>query len=129
MKQQKGKRQNGKKFVDSPDDVYWFEYKLKNAISLLERAQKITPKDKQKIWEFVYLLKALKVSMGRIAKYILHLKLIGEILGVTFEPATRKDIEHFAVNRLCEQHYSHETIADYIIGECIDKEQIDYVLN
>ncbi|HVB11868.1 MAG TPA: hypothetical protein VNE86_01950 [Nitrososphaerales archaeon] len=113
MKQRKGKRQKAKQYVDSPDDVYGFEYKLKNAFSLLERAEKITPGDKQKILQFVGILKALRVSKGRIAKYILHLKLIGENPGVTFEPATRKDIENFVATWLYEQGYSPETVADY----------------
>ena len=59
------------------------------------KEQKITPSDKQKILQFVGLLKTLLVIKGRIANYILHLKLIGENLRFTFEPATRKDIEHF----------------------------------
>ena len=112
MKQQKGKRQKAKQYVDTPDDVYGFEYKLKNASSLLERTEKIAPGDKQKILQFVDLLKALRVSKGRIAKYILHLKLIGENLGVTFEPATRKDIEHFVATWLYEQGYSLKYLAE-----------------
>lgn len=55
------------------------------------------------------------MSKGRIAKYILHLKKIGEHLGVTFKPATRKDIEHFVGSWLYEQGYSAGTMADYIM--------------
>jgi integrase/recombinase XerD len=109
-----GKRQKSKPFNDTTD-VYDFEYKLKNAISLLQKAQNISQEDKKKIWEFVELLKALRVSKGRIAKYILHLKVIGENLGVSFESATRKDLEHFVASWLYEQGYSAETIADYIM--------------
>ncbi|MGI0091841.1 MAG: tyrosine-type recombinase/integrase [Nitrososphaerales archaeon] len=108
-----GKRQSSSPFHDT-NDVYNFEYKLKNALSLLERA-KISPQDKQKILDFVDLLKALRVSKGRIAKYILHLKVIGENLGLQFEQATRKDIEHFVASWLYEQKYSAETTADYIM--------------
>jgi hypothetical protein len=111
---QLGKRQKSKPFNDS-DDVYDFEYKLRNAISLLERTEKITPHDKEKIWEFIELLKVLRVSKGRLAKYIFHLKLIGENLGVTFEPATRKDIERFVAGWLYEQGYKPGTIADCIM--------------
>ena len=64
MRKIAGKRQKAKQYVDSPDDVYGFEYKLKNAFSLLERAEKITPGDKQKILQFVGILKALRVSKG-----------------------------------------------------------------
>jgi len=112
MKKIAGKRQKAKQYVDSPDNVYGFEYKLHNAISLLERARKITPEDKQKIWQFVNLLKALRVSKGRIAKYILPLKLIRENLGVTFESASRKDIENFVGTWLYEQGYSLKYLAE-----------------
>ena len=50
-----------KPFNDS-DDVYDFEYKLQNAISLLERS-KISVQDRAKIWEFVELLMALRVVL------------------------------------------------------------------
>ena len=114
MQKELGKKQKSKQFNDSVD-VYDFEYKLKNAESLLERSQKIAANDKQRIWEFVELLKALRVSKGRIAKYILHLKLIGENLGIQFDQVTRKDIEHFVASWLYEQGYSAETTADYIM--------------
>ena len=71
---QLGRKQKSKQFNDS-NDVYDFEYKLQNATSLLERA-KIAQQDKKKIWEFIELLKALRLSKGGIAKYILHLRLI-----------------------------------------------------
>jgi hypothetical protein len=47
---QLGKRQSTSQFKDT-GDVYNFEYKLQNALSLLDRA-KITPHDKQKILDF-----------------------------------------------------------------------------
>lgn len=86
---QLGKRQNSSPYHDTVDE-YNFEYKLKNAYSLLDRA-KIDPQGKHKILEFVDLLKALRVSKGRVAKYIPHLKITRENLGVQFEKAARKD--------------------------------------
>lgn len=68
-----------------------------------------------KISEFIELLKALKVSKRRIAKYILHLKMIRENLGLPFEEATRKDIEHFVASWLYDQGYSAEITADYVM--------------
>jgi integrase/recombinase XerD len=55
------------------------------------------------------------VSKGRIAKYILHLKLIGENIGLPFQQADRRAIEHFVANWLYSQNYSAETTADYIM--------------
>lgn len=108
-----GKKQKCKPFKIN-DAIYDFEYKLENALSLLQRA-KISDHDRGKILEFAELLKALRVSKGRIAKYILHLKKIGENLGIAFEAATRNEIQHFVANWLYEQAYSPDTTADYIM--------------
>ena len=111
---QLGRKQTSKAFNDTVD-VYDFQYKLQNATFLLDGSEKISSHDKEKIWEFVDLLKALRVSKGRIARYILHLKVMGENLGQPFERATRKDIEHFVASWLYEQGYSAETTADYVM--------------
>jgi len=111
---QLGRKQTSKAFNDTVD-VYDFQYKLQNATFLVDGSEKISSHDKEKIWEFVDLLKALRVSKGRIAKYILHLKVMGENLGQPFEQNTRKDIEHFVASWLYEQGYSAETTADYVM--------------
>ncbi|MHB8566991.1 MAG: hypothetical protein ACYC7D_12110 [Nitrososphaerales archaeon] len=51
----------------------------------MDRSTKISEKDKEIIWRFIDLLKALRVSKGRLAKYIFHLKVMGENLGLPFE--------------------------------------------
>ena len=114
QQKQAGRKQQSKPFNDS-DDVYNFAYKIQNATSVLNRSEKITPQDKERIWQFIGHLKTLRVSKGRIAKYIYYLKMIGENLGLEFEAASRKDIEHFASSWLYEQGYSAETTADYIM--------------
>jgi hypothetical protein len=108
---QLGRKQKANSF----NDVYDFGYKLKNAESLLEREEKISRHDKKKIWEFIELLRALRVSKGRIVKYILHLKKIGENLGEPFKKTDRKAIEHFVAHWLYSQDYSPETTSDYIM--------------
>ena len=50
-----GRKQESKPFNDT-NDVYDFQYNLQNATKLLNENQKITPEDKQKIWQFVDLL-------------------------------------------------------------------------
>ncbi|MDH2899357.1 MAG: hypothetical protein PXY39_00120 [archaeon] len=57
-----GKKQKCKPFKIN-DGIYDFEYKLENALSLLQRA-KISDHDREKILEFAELLKALRVSKG-----------------------------------------------------------------
>jgi integrase/recombinase XerD len=111
---QLGRKQKSKPFNDS-EDVYDYEYRLQNAISLVTKSEKISQKDKEHISRFLDLLRALRVSKGRLAKYVFHLKTIGENIGLEFEQATRKDIEHFTGNWLYNQSYSAETVADFIM--------------
>ncbi|MDG6907359.1 MAG: hypothetical protein JRN20_16425 [Nitrososphaerota archaeon] len=98
---------------------------LKNPTSLLERTQDISPGDKKRVWEFIELLKALRVSKGRIAKYLFHLRKIGENLGVPFEAATRKDIERFVATWLYEDGYSAETTAEDILEQSHEPNSYD----
>ncbi|MDH2899356.1 MAG: hypothetical protein PXY39_00115 [archaeon] len=43
------------------------------------------------------------------------MKKISENLGIAFEAATRKEIQHFVASWLYEQAYSPDTTADYIM--------------
>jgi len=97
------------------DDIYDFERSYRNASELLAKTDNISEHDKQLIWKFLDVLKALRVSKGRQAKYLYHLKTICENLGMEVEKATRQDIEHFVAHWLYEQDYAAETNADYIM--------------
>ena len=49
MRQKAGRKQESKKFVSTPDDVYGFEYKLKNARSARrQNAEKISKRTRSK---------------------------------------------------------------------------------
>jgi hypothetical protein len=66
-------KEAGRKPFNDSVDIYDFEYKLKNWTSVLNECEKISQEDKEKIWSFIELLRGLRVSTGRIAKYIFHL--------------------------------------------------------
>ncbi|MDH2900244.1 MAG: tyrosine-type recombinase/integrase [archaeon] len=102
------------KRVRNEDDIYNYEYRLNNAFSHLSRSEKISPHDKELIKQFyTRILQAQGVSIGRRAKYLLHLKTIVENLGVEFESAKRENIENFMA-WLNSQKYSPYTRVDYI---------------
>jgi len=94
------------------NDLYNYEYRLLNAISLVDRSTILTQRDKELLSNFHTALKATDVSTG--AKYIFHLKVFGEKLGCEFEKATRKDIERFSTWLNQDSGYTPHTRADYI---------------
>jgi hypothetical protein len=71
--------------------------RLDNALELLRKSKRLTPKDKVSISAFVENLKARRVNISRIGRYVYHLRPMGENLGTTFDNANRKDIESFIV--------------------------------
>jgi integrase len=96
-------------------DIYDYQYRLANAISLIQRSTKISARDKELIWNFDKMLQATNVSIGRRAKYLYHLKTIGENFGTRFEKAKRPDVETFVGSWLNTQNYKAQTRNDYII--------------
>jgi integrase/recombinase XerD len=97
------------------NDIYDYEYRLANAISLIHRSTKISLRDKDLIRGFDRVLQATNVSVGRRAKYLFHLKTIGENFGLSFESAARQDVENFVGGWLNKQGYKAQTRIDYII--------------
>ncbi|MGI0092130.1 MAG: tyrosine-type recombinase/integrase, partial [Nitrososphaerales archaeon] len=97
------------------NDIYDYQYRLANAFSLIDRSTKISSRDKDLIRGFDKVLQATNVSIGRRAKYLFHLKTIGENIGLPFESANRKDIENFIGSWLYTQGYKAQTRNDYVI--------------
>ncbi len=96
------------------EDVFDFEYSLRNAYSVLERTERIRDEDKELVRAFVSQLKAQGVSTGRLAKYLYHLKTIGENLEAGFKGAQRADIERF-MSWLRDEKYKAQTILDFVL--------------
>jgi hypothetical protein len=94
-------------------DIYDYEYSLANAHAVLSKCEAISDEDKASIREFDLQLVANGVSLGRRAKYIFHLKKLGEYLGCDFKKANKKDIEG-VVTWLHNESYTPHTVSDYI---------------
>jgi len=81
----------------SDNDVYNYSYDLANALSLLERSEKIGRPDKELVRGFIEHLRAKRVSTGRLAKYAFTVKNLVEHLGVQIKKARTKDIEALSI--------------------------------
>ena len=93
------------------NQIYYYDARYRNALKLLEESSSISKEDKDAIKEFIDHLRSQGVSIGRIAKYLFHLKVFREWLGKNFRDASRKDIEHFIA--LAREKYTPKTVGDY----------------
>jgi hypothetical protein len=79
---EQGRKQKSERFNDS-EDVYDYEYRLQNAISLVTRSEKISQKDKEPIARFMDLLRALRVSKVRCSEILLFF-LRSDVLAIVY---------------------------------------------
>jgi hypothetical protein len=100
---------------DDDKDIYGYEKRLEDAMRVLA-GSRTTERNKETIRRFIDHLKVQGVSTGRLAKYVYHLKVIGELLpkGFGFEDFTREDIERLVAS-LRLKGYSPNTLFDYIM--------------
>jgi integrase len=100
-------------YRNGSDEMYAYDYWLKNAWDILERSPKISQKDKQLVRDLVDNLRVRALGTGRLAKHVLKLRLMLEILDVQVDMATRKDIERLVL-ALEEKHLRPVTLIDYL---------------
>ncbi|MEM1986655.1 MAG: tyrosine-type recombinase/integrase [Nitrososphaeria archaeon] len=93
------------------NQIYYYDAKYNNAVRLLEQSSSISKEDKEAIREFIDHLRSQGVSVGRLAKYIFHLRVFREQLGKNFREASRRDIEHFMAS--ARGKYTYRTAEDY----------------
>ncbi|MCX8188340.1 MAG: site-specific integrase [Nitrososphaeria archaeon] len=93
------------------NQIYYYDAKYNNALKLLEQSSSISKEDKEAIKEFIDHLRSQGVSVGRLAKYLFHLRVFREQLGKNFREASRKDIEHFMAS--AREKYAYRTVEDY----------------
>jgi site-specific recombinase XerD len=99
--------------MSNRDAIYDYQYRLEDAYRVLERSS-IDEDSKALVRAFVEQLRAQGVSIGRQAKYIFNLKVIGEVLGVGFREATRADVERLMTS-LRSRGYSPNTLCDFVM--------------
>jgi transcriptional regulator with PAS, ATPase and Fis domain len=110
----------------TPDDLYDYQYEVRNSEKLLEQDPAVSEQDRKLIQAFMKHVKAQGISLGRQAKYINLLRRVAQLSGVPFTKATRRDIEdlvtklsdHQIVKRGRDgkesaRHYSPQTMADF----------------
>ncbi len=93
------------------NQIYYYNVRYNNALKLLEQSSSISKEDKETIKEFIDHLRSQGVSVGRLAKYLFHLRVFREQLGKNFREASRRDIEHFMA--LARGKYTYRTVEDY----------------
>ncbi|MEM3186440.1 MAG: hypothetical protein QXQ39_07170 [Conexivisphaerales archaeon] len=93
------------------NQIYYYDAKYNNALKLVKQSASISKEDKEAIKEFIDHLRSQGVSVGRLAKYLFHLKVFREQLGKNFSEASRKDIEHFMAST--RGKYTYRTVEDY----------------
>jgi site-specific recombinase XerD len=106
---------NARGFAMDREDVYDYEYTLRNSLKLIEESERIAPGDKQLLMGFLHHLKAKRVSTGRLAKYANHLRRLVENLGCAAESASRGDIEGLSI-WIQSQGYAPHTVSDYVFA-------------
>jgi hypothetical protein len=109
------------------DRLYDYEFALRNTEKLLNQDPKVREADRKLIQAFMRHIKAQGVSVGRLAKYLNHLRRCAQLIPVPFSRAKRGDIEEL-LTRLTDfewfvkrkdgtiarrTRYSAETMADF----------------
>ena len=117
----------GAKYPMVADRLYDYEFALRNTEKLLNRDPKIREADRKLIQAFMRHIKAQGVSIGRLAKYLNHLRRCAQLIPVPFSRAKRQDIEEL-ITKLTDfewfvkrkdgtiarrTRYSAETMADF----------------
>jgi len=92
------------------EQIYYYGTSFRDALKLLE-SSRLCEEDKASIKAFVEHLRSQGVSVGRLAKYVFHLKVFGEALGKCFKEASRKDVEAFMAE--AREKYRPRTVEDY----------------
>lgn len=95
-------------------DIYNYPKRVQTSLAGLKE---ISDDDRKLIEEFVEVLKAQNVSLGRVAKYIYHLKVSSKILrkqaGTDFDRATADAMKRLFIS-LNESNYTPMTRSDFV---------------
>ncbi|MDG6963021.1 MAG: tyrosine-type recombinase/integrase [Nitrososphaerota archaeon] len=81
----------------TPEEVYDYGYRVKNALQRLQSDPQIRPEDRRLILSLHRHLKAKKVSLGRQAKYLNHLIRCAQLISVPFRKAKTRHMEELMV--------------------------------
>jgi len=71
------------------NQIYYYDAKLRHALRLLKRYDKVSLEDKCTILEFMEHLRRQGVYIGRLAKYLFHFRVFRAWLGKNLKDASR----------------------------------------
>jgi integrase len=100
-------------------DIHGYSKRLDQALVRIARSTVIGQHDKQLIERFSVVLRAQKISTGRVAKYLCHLKKVAEILPALTKSerglagATKEDIERLGIWINESEEYRPHTKSDF----------------
>lgn len=92
-------------------DLYHRERGFKNSLERVKHSSKLSKQNKNDIFSFIDDMRASKMSLARMIKYMHYLKKFGEMLGKDFKAAEEKDIKKVIVS-VNESDYSLHTKHD-----------------
>src|SRR5712692_3167405 len=101
-------------------DVHEFSKRLEQVLTRVMNSKVIGAQDKQLIERFSNVLRAQRLSTGRVAKYVNHLKIIAETLPELTHVerglggATKEDIEQLSIQINESEKYMPHTKSDYV---------------
>lgn len=101
-------------------DVHEYSKRLEQALTRVERSNVIEARDKEEIKRFSTVLRAQRLSTGRVAKYVCHLKTVAEMLPSPTQSkrglsgATKDDIEQLSIRINESERYKPHTKSDIV---------------
>jgi integrase/recombinase XerD len=101
-------------------DIHQYPKRLEQALARVQKSTKIAEKDKELIERFSKALKTQYISIGRVAKYVNHLKTSAETLSEITKSdrglanASKDDINEFSVWLKNDSGYTAHTRRDFI---------------
>jgi integrase len=100
-------------------DIHQYSKRLEQALKRIRESSKIAEQDKKLIERFSMVLRTQRLSLGRVAKYVNHLKIVSEMLpNLTHSDrglnlATKEDIEQLSIHINELDSYRPHTKSDY----------------
>ena len=101
-------------------DIHGYSKRLEQALNRVRASDKIAEEDKKLLERFSIVLRTQRISLGRVAKYMNHLKVVAETLPLLtksnrgMHSASREDIELLSIHINELETYRPHTKSDYV---------------
>ncbi|MHB8566965.1 MAG: tyrosine-type recombinase/integrase [Nitrososphaerales archaeon] len=101
-------------------DIHGYSKRLEQALKRVRVSEKIAEEDKKLEERFSIVLRTQRISLGRVAKYVSHLKIVAETLPLLtnsdrgLHSASKEDIELLSIHINELETYGPHTKSDYV---------------